>query len=148
MRFIFIISITLLLFNYNAQAQQNRHEKIKAYKTAFLTEKLDLSSKEAESFWPIYNAYNKKIHQLKYSSSHKIRKEIHVKGGLDALSEKEADQYLSNLLQFEQEIINTKMNFYKDIKTVISSNKVLILYRAEFEFNRKLLSEFRKKQSK
>ncbi len=41
---------------------QNRpdKDKIKSLKIAFITERLDLSTKEAQTFWPIYNEYEEK----------------------------------------------------------------------------------------
>ena len=42
----------------NKKAQ---HEKIEKMKIGFITNELDLSSKEAEKFWPIYNEMQKKI---------------------------------------------------------------------------------------
>ena len=40
-------------------------ERIKAFKTGYLTQELDLSSAEAEKFWPIYNEYEKKMFELR-----------------------------------------------------------------------------------
>ena len=34
-------------------------------KIAFITEKLSLTTKEAQSFWPIYNEYSQKIEKLR-----------------------------------------------------------------------------------
>jgi len=35
-------------------------EKLNAYKIAFFTKKMDLSSQEAEKFWPLYNEFQDK----------------------------------------------------------------------------------------
>ena len=48
-----------------AQTQEDRKEKIEAMKVAFITQKLDLSSKEAQVFWPLYNDYQDKLQALR-----------------------------------------------------------------------------------
>ena len=45
----------------SVHAQQDKHEKIRAFKTAYLTEQLSLTSSEAEKFWPVYNEYENKM---------------------------------------------------------------------------------------
>ena len=45
----------------SAQKNHNWREKIMCEKIAFLTTELDLSTKEAQEFWPVYNEYMKEI---------------------------------------------------------------------------------------
>ena len=56
---VFIISFSLLSFS------QHNRDKIKTLKIAYITEKLDLSKKEAQQFWPIYNAFEEENYNLK-----------------------------------------------------------------------------------
>src|SRR5574340_591376 len=42
-----------------------KSEKIQALKIAFITQKLQLTSSEAEKFWPIYNEYENEINALR-----------------------------------------------------------------------------------
>ena len=55
--------IVLLLFLLSPMirlhAQNPNLEKLNAYKIGFFTKKLNLSSREAEIFWPVYNEYQK-----------------------------------------------------------------------------------------
>jgi len=138
--FIFLISVNSLF------AQHDKREKLKAYKAAYLTQQLDLSSKEAEKFWPVYNDYENKLFQLKVLKVKETREKVKVKGGIDALNESEANQILLKLNENDQAIIDTKKELYANLKKIISSKKILKLHRAEHEFNRKLLSDYRKKK--
>jgi len=54
-----IICLAVFTFSFSfAQEEKERiREKIKARKIAFITDKVGLTSKEAETFWPIYNEY-------------------------------------------------------------------------------------------
>ena len=143
------IILTLLLISLsvsNLNAQQNRREKLKAYKTAFITEQLDLSSKEAEKFWPIYNDFEKKMFQLKVVNKREARKQINVNGGMNELKNEDAEKLLAQLIQNDQDILNVKKELFKDLKNVISAKKILRLNGVEHEFNKKLLNEFRNKK--
>jgi len=143
------IILTLLLISLSVgclNAQHNRREKLKAYKTAFITERLDLSSKEAEKFWPIYNDFEKKMFQLKVLNKREARELINNNGGMDALKNEDAEKLLAQLIQNDQDILNAKKELFKDLKNVISAKKILRLNGTEHEFNKKLLEEFRNKK--
>jgi NCAIR mutase (PurE)-related protein len=146
------IVFTLLIFSLaisGLNAQQSKREKLKAYKTAFITQRLDLSSKEAEKFWPIYNVFEKKMYQLKVLNMREGRKQIKENGGMEALNDEDAEKIVSKLIQNEQDILEAKKELINDLKNVISAKKILKLYGVEHEFNKKLLEEFRnKKQSR
>ncbi|MCK4561274.1 MAG: sensor of ECF-type sigma factor [Flavobacteriaceae bacterium] len=138
--FIILISLSSLY----AQPHDKR-DKLKAYKTAYITQQLDLTSSEAEKFWPIYNAYEKEIFQSKVVRMKEARKKIREKGGFEALTERDAEQLLLKLTKNEQALVDAKKALFRDLKNVISSKKILKLNQAEHQFNRKLLSDYRKK---
>ena len=140
-----IITLFLILgFWGNSNAQENHRERMKAYKTAYITQELDLSSKEAEKFWPVYNDYEKNLFNLRVLKVRKERERIKNQGGFEALSDKEAKEALNNLLQNEKEIIKINEKLYKDLSDVLSPVKILKLYKAEMDFNKRLLSQYKK----
>ena len=71
--------ITLLLlfiaFQVGFAQKHEKRNKIKALKTAHITSELNLSSKEAEKFWPIYNASQEKEHSYR-KKMHELRKKV------------------------------------------------------------------------
>lgn len=144
-RTIFVL-LLLVFFVGNINAQQNRREKLKAYKTAFITEKLDLSSKEAEKFWPIYNDFEDKMFELKVLKRKEARKKIKEQGGVDALKQEDAEKLLGILIQNDQALLDAKKELFNSLKNVISPNKILKLNGVEHEFNKKLLNEFKNKK--
>lgn len=145
-----LLLLGLLAFGFtaNAQFKKGHHEKIRAYKIAFLTEKLDLSEKEAEKFWPIYNAYDKQMMQLRKEEHYGFRKKIKEMGGFDQLSEKQAKEILQNRQKLNEERQKLKNNFYAKIIKIISYKKLLTLEFSEHEFNKKLLRKLRKGRSR
>lgn len=128
-------------------AQGRGKERIKAYKTAYITEQLDLSSDEAEVFWPVYNKYDKKIFDLKVMTMKNERSRVKDLGGIEALSEKEASEFLQTMLSSENEAAQTKMEMYEALSKVLTPHKLLKLYQAEMSFNKRLLHEYRKGKS-
>lgn len=136
------IFILLLLITSIASAQ--RGEKIKAYKTAFITESLDLTSAEAEKFWPVYNAHEEKLKTLR----RKERKEIFeiIKGDFNSLSEAEANTLLDKAIALkEQEFIYHK-ELVQNLKGIIPAKKILKLKKTEEEFKRTLLERMKKRR--
>lgn len=140
-----IILFFMLGMLHMAYGQENHRERIKAYKTAYITQQLDLSSQEAEQFWPIYNAFEKQSFNIRILEVRDERKKIKEQGGFEALTDKDAQEALHKFLQNEKEALKIKERLYKDLSPVLSPVKMLKLYKAEADFNKKLLSDYRKR---
>lgn len=144
------LTYTLLVFfitlNMVVAQQHGKRERLKAYKTSYLTDQLDLSSKEAEKFWPVYNAYEKEYFQLKVNKMSEMRNLMKEQGGFEELSEDEANQLIIKLSKNEQAILDAKKMLYRKLKNIIPAKKILLLNKAEHDFNRKLLSDYRNKK--
>ena len=81
------------------QGPQDR-DKIKTLKIAFITERLSLSSSEAEAFWPRYNAYEEKRRALQERQHREVYDKISNAG---SLTEKEARNLLDLYISMEAE---------------------------------------------
>jgi Spy/CpxP family protein refolding chaperone len=143
-----IICFVFLFSGWLLTAQERGRERIKAYKTAYITQQLDLSTKEAEKFWPIYNEYDKKLFDLKVREVKKSIQLIKEAGGPDALNDQEANKVLSKMLATEKEASINREKMYVKLAKVLTPQKLLKLYHAENNFNRKLLNEYRKVKPK
>jgi len=147
-----LLLLFLLIGNLITQAQTRKgdSEKIRAFKVAFLTEKLDLTEKEAEKFWPLYNVYDKKMMQLYRDERRSIKKRIMVDGGLDNLSESESKQIIEKINAVSKEQYETKNEFYSKLTKILPYKKILRLEVAEYEFHRKLIRKLKgeKKEDK
>lgn len=136
----FILVIFLLFSALSIAQQKPDWEKIKSLKVAFITEKLSLSSKEAQEFWPVYNTYEDKRDALRKREHTEIKNKIR---NVESLSEKESAQLLKQHLQLEEEEEELDNEFLKEISAVISSKKTLLLLRSEEEFKRQLIRQYR-----
>lgn len=122
-------------------SQEDRSEKIKALKTAYITEKLDLSKTEAEKFWPIYNTFEEEKHVLKINA-HKDRNDINFNN----LSETEAKTMLEEMKKLNNRRNEIYNKLLTDLQKVISAKKIVLLKKAEEDFNRKMFDAYRKRR--
>jgi len=137
-------NITILLFLLSASfyAQDSRHEKIKALKTAFITEELNLSTAEAEKFWPVYNAYAEKMHSIRMQERNEIFAKI-KNGGLENITDAQANALIDKGMSLENEALKNNNELIKNLRNVISAKKIIKLKKVEEDFKRQLLERYR-----
>lgn len=129
--------IVVLFLSFNTVFAQ-RFEKVKALKTAYITDRLDLTPAKAEKFWPIYNQYEKELHQYQVVDRMEIIRQIMESGGVKNMSEKAAADLLQKVLDLDDKIHNTEKNKYLALKKVIPSSKIITLIKAEEGFKKEL----------
>lgn len=111
---------------------------IGAQRAAFITEQLDLTQKEAEVFFPIYNAYNKELRSLRIRPKDELSP--------DEMNDQQAEQRLEYLLGLEEKKVLIKRKYKDEMKSVISNKKILQLFMAEREFKKNVLQRFKKRR--
>lgn len=136
-----ILTIFILICSMNAIAQPKR-EEIKALKVSFLTERLSLTEKEAQEFWPIYNAYEKTTIQIKHKELKDIRSEI--KENLNSLNDTEAKTLLNQLMVAQDKLHKENEQLIIKLKGILSPKKILMLRVAEEDFKRKLFEQYKR----
>lgn len=122
------------------QENDTRKEKIKSLKIAFISQKLSLTSEEAEKFWPIYNKYDEKIMLLK-------EEQLKLKIQNRNLTGEEALKKIEEAEQKEAEIMALKKKMRAELIPVITAEKVLKLEQLEHEFHRKLLEKLKDRRN-
>ena len=142
-----ILPLLTAFISLNVIAQEGpiirkKKEQIKAMKVAFITNELALTSEEATKFWPLFNAFEEKQQEIKKQKLKGYLKRVDD-GSFDNLSEKEATTMLAQMESTEDELYQLKKKFISNLKDVISPIKILKLKKAEENFNRKLLQQYR-----
>jgi hypothetical protein len=132
---VFIISFSLLSFS------QHNRDKIKTLKIAFITEKLDLTKKEAQQFWPVYNAFEEENFQLK-SQAYEDRKSINF----ETLKEEEAVSLLKKMRALDAKRKTLKDNFIDELSKIISAKKIILLEKVEDDFKHKMFEEYKNRR--
>lgn len=112
-------------------------EKIEALKVAFLSQKMNLSSKQAEKFWPIYNDYQKEMQQL--VNERKQFNQANKAAG--SVSDTKADQNLDQEFVFRQKALAIQEKYKNEFLQVLPAHKVSTFYKSEGEFRNRLIRE-------
>ena len=136
---LFFIAISLSAFGQ----RQERQERIKTLKVAFISEKLELTPEEAQKFWPIYNAHEKEMDMLRLNAKEKRR---NLK--IETLSEDEAKAAISDWMAFEKEQQNLKSDFVESLLTAIPAKKIILLKVVEEQFKKRMIEELQKRREK
>jgi len=140
-----ILIVLFLLFSTTLMFGQRRpdKEKIKSLKVAYITERLNLTSSEAQTFWPIYNAHEEQMESFRNQERSQIYGKLR---DMELLSDKEIETLLRELITLENQKHAANQQFLKDIQKVISAKKTFLLLKTENGFKRRLLQQYRRKQ--
>jgi hypothetical protein len=139
MKRIIIFLLIILIYPVTKSVGQNTNlEKLNNYKIGFFTKKLNLTSEEAEKFWPVYNKYQGQRNQIQLE---KMKLNRTFNQNESTLSDKQleemGDKYVDCIVQ-ESALAVT---FHKKLKTVLSPAKVIMYYQAENQYKVQLLNE-------
>lgn len=139
-----LIFIGLLSFSQPPRDGKMR-DKIKTQKVAFITEQLELTTTEAQKFWPIYNQFEKTSRAIKSEYFRPIRKQMRANSNI---SDAESNKLLEQVITGENKMHLAKQKFITDLKTAIPAKKIIKLKAVEEAFNRKLLGKLRNRRDK
>jgi hypothetical protein len=115
--FLFLIFTASFSFSFG-QNPGNRSEKVQALKIAFITQRLQLSSAEAEKFWPVYNQYDSEIKNLR--------------------SDKNGD-----VLENEEKLLNIRKKYKPSFEKILGPQKLNDLFNAERDFRNVLIKQLK-----
>ncbi len=122
----YILVLIILLGSFSlVKAQEDdaakRAEKIQALKTAFITQKLKLTSAEAQKFWPVYGEYEADMRKL--------------------LNDKSSPDVIAN----EEKILNIRKKYRPEFEKVLGKPRMNKLFISEKEFRGILIKQLNKK---
>ena len=140
-----LLLILMLFVSINISAQHKNRERIKALKVSVITEQLDLSEKEAQKFWPVYNAHEKETSEIRFKEVKEIRKEI--KENIDTMTDEKANELLKRLNNAEIKMHQLRMDFANNLSGILSPKKIILLKIAEDDFKRKMIEELKKRKN-
>ena len=137
-RVVFILLIMLIMPGLKTAAQNPNLEKLNNYKIGFFTKKLNLTSQEAEKFWPVYNDYQTQRNQIQIEKL-KLNRNFNLNESTlsDKQLEEMGDKYVDCLVQES----NLAVVFHKKLKEVLPPAKVIMYYQAENQYKIQLLNE-------
>ena len=125
----------------------SKPERIKAIKIAHITETLDLTSSEAEKFWPIYNQFDDEMMSLRQNQRTNSNNGKR-KGKIDELTDKEANELIDKMLEMKTTELEYRKELVVNLKGVLPPIKILKLQQAERTFKENLLRQLRERKQK
>lgn len=116
-----------------------KRDKIEALRVSFISSKVSLTTQETQLFWPLYNEYNDKLDALKKTFRQQFVKDV----DFNAMSDKEADAYLSAELLVKQKEYELSKEYHEKFKKVVPVKKIVLIRRAEEEFRKELIKNIK-----
>lgn len=116
---IFLPLITLIFFCNTNFAQQNGNDRVEALKIAFLTERLQLTKSEAQSFWPVYNSYESEVRSLRTKSRN------------------------GSVIENEEKLLQIKKKYNGSFEKILGKDKTNTLFNSEKEFRNILIKRLK-----
>jgi len=141
-----LLTAAVLLFAFTGIAQPKGpgpdFEKFKSQKIAFITEKLNLSSKEAQEFWPVYNQYEKDRMDLQ---QHRRELEQRTRDENVKMSDQEVIRITREIAASFRKEADNMANYNEKFLKILPPQKVLQLFRAENQFRVHMFDQFKRK---
>lgn len=142
--FILLLLNTSIAFSQQIEEEDNvKNEKIESLKIAFITERLALTPKEAEVFWPVFNRFEKEMKAIR----NKQRENIKVFKNKPNITDQEADKFIAEQMQYKQQEVDLLKKYLPEFKKVLPSAKIAKLLSLEQEFKIHLLQKIKERKT-
>ena len=138
-----LIFTLILLTSFSIFSQESKADKVEAMKVGFITNKLELTAKEAQTFWPLYNEYNSKLEKLRKTKRSDFEE---LKNKSENLTDKELEAFINEVFSSKQKELDLQKEYYEKYAKVLPVKKVAMLYQAENQFKRELLRKIKEKK--
>jgi hypothetical protein len=141
LRKIGLLLVAMLMISTIGFTQNRKMERVQALKVAFITDKINLTSSQAERFWPVYHKYENDVRDLR--RSYLNQNETKTKG----FSRQQAQRYIDDNLDYQEAVIDLKRKYKDQYLKVISPKQLSDLYAAEHEFKQILIQKLRERRA-
>lgn len=118
-----------------------KQDKIKALELLYISRELDLTSEEAEKFWPVYKKYSKEVNELLAERKRKA-KELKGQPRTDAVAEEALDKELG----YERRMLEIKTRYKQEFMKILPARKVGNIYRSEREFRAMMIRQLKERK--
>jgi len=137
---ILFFAICLAQISTAQKLSEEQKQAILAKKVAFITNELQLTPTEAETFWPVYNQYTAEIESLKKAQKNEL---LSVQqDSLMNMNSAQLQVLIDKEFVYEQQELDVKKKYFDgEFEKVLSPQKVVKLYRAEQLFKIYLLKQ-------
>ena len=131
------MALLLVVGAATGQDRREARDRVESRKIAYLSDKLDLTSAEAQVFWPLYNEYRQELKGLH---------EEKEKGDRAEMTDAEAQVHLDKMLTLQQSALDIKKKYQDKMVSTIGAKKTMMLWRHDRKFKEEIIREARKKR--
>lgn len=116
-------------------------EKIQSARIGLITQRLNLTPEQAQKFWPVYNEYIQKKHELRQEIV-ASRQDVDRKN----LSDEESRKVMDRSMDIKQKMLDLEKEYSIRLQQVITPQQILELYKAEEDFRRMILQRLKERR--
>ena len=135
------IVLTLSSFAQQRELDKTKREQIEAQKVAYLSSRMELTPDEAKVFWPVYDQFDKQLHELR--KEHRASMKSNGKD-LSELNDAEIEVLIDKEMEIKEEELDIRKKMHSELKELMGPRKVAMLYQGEKDFHRELLQRLKK----
>jgi hypothetical protein len=133
-----IIIGTILSGGTMAQNTPQQKENIEARHIGFITNELQLTPQEAQTFWPVYNHYHGELETLRKKHTTDL---LAAKVNFDSFTDVQVSKLIDDEMDYRQKELDLQRRYSAEFKKVLPVKKVARFYRAEQQFKINLIRD-------
>lgn len=140
----FLLSLIFLFIQFTwVQAQEDRYEKIKSIKIAYITEQLSLTTAEAETFWPVYNDFENRRNKIR---DERRKVTDYFRDNVDSMSDNDIKKTLDEYIESFTTENDLLIEYNKKLGEILPPEKVMKLHMAEIQFRHHLIEQLKEQR--
>ena len=130
-----LMIVGICTFTMAQKDNPNREDRVKKYRIAFLTESLQLTSAEAEGFWPVYNDF--------VSNRDQVIQQLKPEKDLGLMSDAEVEDQIKRHFELKQREVDLERELFQKLRKVLPARKIAKIPYAEREFREALVQKLK-----
>ncbi len=121
--------------NFNSSSVDNSvgMHKIQSIKMDYLSDKMNLTSEEADRFWPVYKNYQNELNVV-----------LHQKRQNMLNSKKNPQDIVNDNLDYDSKILTIKKRYNDEFSKILPSDKLMHFYKSERTFNEEMINRLKR----
>lgn len=141
--------LVVLLSSSLAFAQGHREDmspemraKFEAQKISYISQQVDISPEQAQTFWPLYNEHKKKKDVIRDEFKQLYHR---LKNDFESLSEKEMEKISDRFADLKVEKAKLDREYHNKFKEVLSAKQILNFHMADKRYHGMLIRRLKGK---
>ncbi len=119
-------------------------EELQSQKIAFFTQELNLTPEEAQMFWPVYNAANKKLHSARKEITGCLKELQNALNSEAPASDSQIKALMDKYLKACEDEIDIQAETFEELSKVVPVHKAAKTFSLEERFRVMMIRQLRK----